>query len=50
MKSYCARIGVGVALGAYQFQPGESDALLAFGAHVEGVRQWGRAQRAALGL
>ena len=49
-EAYFARIGVGVALGAYQFQPGEQEALLAFGAHVESVRQWGRAERAKLGL
>ena len=49
-EAYFARIGVGVALGAYQFQPGEQDALLAFGAHVEAVRQWGRDERAKLGL
>ena len=49
-EQYFSRIGVGVALGAYQFQPGEREALLAFGAHVEAVRQWGKAQRAELGL
>ena len=49
-EQYFARIGVGVALGAYQFQPGEQEALLAFGTHVESVRQWGRAERAKLGL
>ena len=49
-EQYFARIGVGAALGVYTFQPGEQDALLAFGAHVEGVRQWGRDRRAELGL
>lgn len=49
-EQYFARIGVGVALGAYQFQPGEQEALLAFGAHVESVRQWGRDRRAEIGL
>ncbi len=49
-EQYFARIGVGVALGAYSFEPGEHDALLAFGGHVEAVRQWGRAERAKLGL
>jgi hypothetical protein len=49
-EAYFARIGVGVALGAYQFEDGEQEAMLAFGAHVEACRQWGRAQRAALGL
>jgi len=49
-EQYFARIGVGAALGVYAFQPGEQDALLAFGAHVEAVRQWGRTERAKLGL
>ena len=49
-EAYFARIGVGVALGVYVFQPGEQDALLAFGAHVESVRQWGRDERAKIGL
>lgn len=49
-EAYFSRIGVGVALGAYTFQPGEQDALLAFGAFVETVRQWGRDEKAALGL
>ena len=43
-------IGVGVALGAYTFEPGEQESLLAFGAHVEGVRQWGRLEREKIGL
>lgn len=49
-EQYFSRIGVGAALGAYAFQSGEQAALLAFGAHVEAVRQWGKAQRAELGL
>lgn len=49
-EQYFARIGVGVALGAYEFQAGEREALLAFGEHVEAVRQWGRDRRAEIGL
>ena len=49
-EAYFARIGVGVALGAYTFEPGEQDELLAFGAFVESARAWGRAQRVALGV
>lgn len=49
-EMYFARIGTGVALGVYTFEPGEQDALLEYGAHVEAVRQWGRGQRAELGL
>ena len=49
-EQYFARIGVGAALGAYTFQPGEQEALLGFGAFVEEVRQWGRERRAEIGL
>ena len=49
-EQYFARIGVGAALGSYTFEPGEQDALIAFGAHVESARQWGREERAKLGL
>ena len=45
-----ARIGVGVALGVYTFATGEQAELLAFGAHCEACRQWGRDERAKLGL
>lgn len=49
-EQYFSRIGVGVALGAYVFGTGEQAGLLAFGAFVESVRQWGRTERAKLGL
>ena len=49
-EQYFARIGVGAALGVYTFQPGEEEELLAFGDFVEAVREWGRAERAKLGL
>lgn len=45
-----ARIGVGAAMGMYTPTADEVAGMTAFGAHVEGVRQWGRDQRAALGL
>lgn len=45
-----ARIGVGALLGAYAFGPGEQEEMLAFGAHCEAARQWGRDERAKLGL
>jgi len=45
-----ARIGVGAAMGMYQPTSDEVQAMTVFGEHVEGVRQWGRDQRAALGL
>jgi hypothetical protein len=49
-EMYFARIGGGAALGVYQFESGEKERLLAYGAHIESVRQWGRAERAKLGL
>lgn len=49
-EQYFARIASGVALGMYTFDAGEQDALAAFAAYVEEVRQWGREQRALLGL
>ena len=49
-EQYYSRIGVGAALGVYQFQPGEEEELLAFGGFVEAVREWGRAERAKIGL
>ena len=45
-----ARIGVGAALGAYTFAEGEQAELLEFGAWCEAARQWGRNERAKLGL
>lgn len=49
-EAYFARIGVGAALGSYTFGDGEMEAMMAFGAHVESARQWGRAERIKLGL
>lgn len=49
-EQYFSRIGIGAALGVYQFEPGEQEALLAFGEYVETVRQWGREQRQAIGF
>lgn len=47
---YFARIGIGSLTGLYQ--PGESEMqeLARYSAYVESVREWGRQQRAALGL
>ena len=49
-EQYFSRISSGAALGLYTFETGEAEALQAFGAYVESVRQWGREQRALLGL
>lgn len=47
---FYARIMIGAAAGMYEFQSGELDEVAAFKTHVETVREWGRAARAALGL
>ena len=49
-EMFFARIGVGAANGMYHPTPGELKEMQAFGEFVEGVRQWGRAERAKLGL
>ena len=49
-EMYLARIGVGTALGTYTPSESELQALAEYQTFVEGVREWGRAQRAALGL
>lgn len=49
-EMYYARIGIGALSGMYTMEPGESAAMSAYGEYVESVRQWGRDQRAELGL
>lgn len=49
-EMYFARIGVGAANGMYVPTADETAEMQAFGAFVESVRQWGRDERAKLGL
>lgn len=49
-EMFLTRIGVGQALGAYSMSLGEKQELGDYQLFVEGVRQWGRDQRALLGL
>ena len=49
-EMFFARIGVGAAAGMYTPTAGEMADMQAFGEFVEGVRQWGRAERVKLGL
>jgi hypothetical protein len=49
-EMYLARIGVGAALGMYSPSSNEMQELTVYGEFVEAVRQWGRAERARLGL
>ena len=49
-EMYFARIGVGAATGMYSPTADEMNELTVFGECVEGVRQWGRTERAKLGL
>jgi len=49
-EMFFARIGVGAATGMYTPTAGEMADTQAFGEFVESVRQWGRTERANLGL
>ena len=49
-EMYFARIGVGAATGMYTPAASELEQMQAFGEFVEGVRAWGRVERAKLGL
>lgn len=49
-EMFFARIGVGAATGMYTPSAGELADTQAFGEFVESVRQWGRGERAKLGL
>ena len=49
-EMFFSRIGVGAAMGMYTPTPDELAEMQAFGVFVDGVRQWGRAERAKLGL
>lgn len=49
-EMYFARIGVGAATGMYTPSAAEMAEMQAFGVFVEGVRQWGRAEREKLGV
>lgn len=49
-EMFFARIGVGAATGLYTPTSDEMNELTVFGEFVEGVRQWGRDERAKLGL
>jgi hypothetical protein len=47
---YLARIAIGSQAGLYTLEPGEGEAIQAFGDWAEECRQWGRAERAKFGL
>lgn len=49
-EMYFARIGVGAANGMYTPTQDEMQAMAVFGEFVESIRQWGRDERARLGL
>ena len=49
-EMFFARIGVGAATGLYETTPSEVQEMAVFGDFVESVREWGRAERAKLGL
>lgn len=45
-----ARFGVGAAMGMYSPTVGEVNEITVYGHAVEAIRQWGRDERAKLGL
>ena len=47
---YFARIAVGALQNSYTLLPGEAEALAQYQADVEAAREWGRAERAKIGL
>jgi hypothetical protein len=47
---YFARIAVGALQGSYTLLPGEAEALQQYQIDVEAAREWGRQERANLGL
>ena len=47
---FYARISGGVAMGIYEFEDGEQAEIQEYAEYVEDVRQWGRDQRARVGL
>jgi hypothetical protein len=47
---YYARLAGGISTGLYAPTPDEMAEVAEYGAFVEGVRQWGRDERAKLGL
>lgn len=49
-EMYFARIGVGASMGLYVPSTQELQEMTVFGEFVEAARQWGRDQRALLGL
>ena len=49
-EMYLARIGVGAANSMYQLPDDERAEMVTYGEFVEAIRQWGREERAKLGL
>jgi hypothetical protein len=47
---YFARIAVGALQGSYQLLPGEAEAIAQYQTDVEAAREWGRVERAKIGL
>lgn len=49
-EMYLTRISVGQLSGMYQMQPGEPELIVEYQVFIEGVRQWGKSERAKYGL
>lgn len=49
-EMYLTRISVSVLAGMYTYLPGEAEAVVEYGQYIESIRQWGRDERAKVGL
>lgn len=49
-EMYFTRISVGALSGVYTMQPGEPELIADYQIFIESVRQWGKDERAKLGL
>lgn len=49
-EMYLTRISVGNLMGTYVMESGEADMVQEYQTFIEGVREWGRSERAKYGL
>lgn len=49
-EMYFSRISIGALMGQYAMEAGEQEKVLAYGAYIEEIRQWGRDEKAKMGL
>lgn len=49
-EMYLTRIAVGQLMGSYEMQPGELEAVAEYQTFIEAIRQYGKEERAKIGL